>query len=396
MVEKYESLLKMQEQHQQKLLRQKINNNSVTTKPCMSLHDELQLIGNYYDSDKKYQTDSEIEDESEFMVLQSKKEPLKLNQYLSDKRVNSTPFFGNICHQSTQTDVSTVLSGSFLCKISDGNDCQFSIYDDASPVESRFRKTPEYRQLFKEIFAVLKRAAEAKDEGESLPLLGDRSLFLKNQFDVYQQCNVPLVTSTKKVESSILVNENIEASLNTDKTLPENDKLLEIENFEEKQKLTTTPEHENRPDIMQQLMQGIKSYTVAQKQNTNKYDKKNSAVFQVSPSLSPSHSRSGSGKRRTNSRARKKRERFIDSPHCSKERHQQKSNKPVETCFISDVFEKFDSKKEARNEKSVSGYTVTSSSSAASKEVAKLKILEKSYAEVLRLGRKKSITKTSF
>lgn len=40
-------------------------------------------------------------------------------------------------------------------------------------MESRFRKTPEYRQLFREIFAVLKRAAEAKDEGEKLPLLDD-------------------------------------------------------------------------------------------------------------------------------------------------------------------------------------------------------------------------------
>jgi hypothetical protein len=78
----------------------------------------------------------------------------------------------DISNKSTQTEVK-YLPGAFLCTISDGEDCRFSIYDDASPVESRFRKTPEYRTLFREIFDVLKRAAEAKDEGEKLPLLDD-------------------------------------------------------------------------------------------------------------------------------------------------------------------------------------------------------------------------------
>jgi hypothetical protein len=63
--------------------------------------------------------------------------------------------------------------GAFLCSISDGEDCRFSIYDEANALDSRFRKTPEYRKLFREIFDVLKRAAEAKEEGDTLPHLED-------------------------------------------------------------------------------------------------------------------------------------------------------------------------------------------------------------------------------
>lgn len=90
----------------------------------------------------------------------------------SEAETSSSGFSDETSNKGTQTDAHFP-PGSFLCTISDGEDCRFSIYDDASPVESRFRKTPEYRQLFREIFAVLKRAAEAKDEGEKLPLLDD-------------------------------------------------------------------------------------------------------------------------------------------------------------------------------------------------------------------------------
>ncbi|XP_015512223.1 uncharacterized protein centrocortin isoform X2 [Neodiprion pinetum] len=90
---------------------------------------------------------------------------------LSEAESSSSGFSDETSNKATQTD--DPRSGSLLCSIADGEDCKFSIYDDASPIESRFRKTPEYRQLFREIFGVLKRAAEAKDEGEKLPLLDD-------------------------------------------------------------------------------------------------------------------------------------------------------------------------------------------------------------------------------
>lgn len=89
----------------------------------------------------------------------------------SETETSSSGFSDETSNKATQTDGRP---GSFLCTIADGDD-QFSIYDDASPIESRFRNRPEYRNLFKEIFSVLKKAAKNKDENEQLPLLDDHS-----------------------------------------------------------------------------------------------------------------------------------------------------------------------------------------------------------------------------
>lgn len=84
----------------------------------------------------------------------------------SEAETSSSGFSDEISNKGTQTDE------TFLCTIGDGVD-KFSIYDEASPIDSRFRHCPKYRDLFKEIFATLKKAAENKDEGEKLPLLDD-------------------------------------------------------------------------------------------------------------------------------------------------------------------------------------------------------------------------------
>lgn len=89
----------------------------------------------------------------------------------SEAETSSSGFSDETSNKSTQTDRER--PGSFLCTIADGEDCCFSIYDDGSPIDSRFRNRPEYRELFKEIFTILKKAAENKDEGEKLPLLDD-------------------------------------------------------------------------------------------------------------------------------------------------------------------------------------------------------------------------------
>ncbi|XP_073834510.1 cerebellar degeneration-related protein 2-like isoform X1 [Musca autumnalis] len=88
----------------------------------------------------------------------------------SEAETSSSGYSDETSNKATQTDERP---GYFLCSIGDGEDCKFSIYDDASPIDSRFRNRPEYRELFKEIFAVLKKAAENKEEGEKLPLLDD-------------------------------------------------------------------------------------------------------------------------------------------------------------------------------------------------------------------------------
>lgn len=87
----------------------------------------------------------------------------------SEAETSSSGFSDETSNKATQTDGPP---GSFLCTIVDGAE-SISIYDDASPIESRFRNRPEYRALFKEIFTVLKKAAVNKDENEELPALDD-------------------------------------------------------------------------------------------------------------------------------------------------------------------------------------------------------------------------------
>ncbi|XP_055709144.1 cerebellar degeneration-related protein 2-like isoform X2 [Phlebotomus papatasi] len=99
-----------------------------------------------------------------------RKTTLRTPTDFSETETTSSGYSDETSNKSTQTDER---AGSFLCTIADGEDCKFSIYDDASPIGSRFRNRPEYRELFKEIFAVLKKAAENRDEGDKLPLLDD-------------------------------------------------------------------------------------------------------------------------------------------------------------------------------------------------------------------------------
>lgn len=149
----------------------------------ISLHEELQMSGQFSSFNGNGSEDSDDDDDE----TKGGKQPDIIAgdgggggasgnmqtccKYSETETTSSSGFSDETSNKCTQTE--TFFTGSFLCTISDGDDCRFSIYDDASPIESRFRKTPEYRQLFREIFAVLKRAAEAKDEGERLPLLQD-------------------------------------------------------------------------------------------------------------------------------------------------------------------------------------------------------------------------------
>ncbi|XP_070161934.1 cerebellar degeneration-related protein 2 isoform X1 [Polyergus mexicanus] len=170
LVEKYQALLEVQRHCQPR-------RKDAPNPACMSLQEELEMSGefnNFYsaenavaagpESNKTVASRTKVSDNS------SKKPFSATPTDFSEAETSSSGFSDETSNKATQTDGRP---GSFLCSIADGEDCKFSIYDDNSPFESRFRKTPEYRQLFSEIFGVLKRAAEAKDEGEKLPLLDD-------------------------------------------------------------------------------------------------------------------------------------------------------------------------------------------------------------------------------
>ncbi|XP_060836828.1 LOW QUALITY PROTEIN: uncharacterized protein LOC132919324 [Rhopalosiphum padi] len=186
LVDKYEALLKIQQKHNAftpMVPSTNVNNNNTVGNKDgqnrgISLHEELQMSGQF-SSFNGNASDSDDSSDDEGLPTNGRAAPGSGTiggggakcKYSETETTSSSGFSDETSNKCTQTE--TFFTGSFLCTISDGDDCRFSIYDDASPVESRFRKTPEYRQLFREIFAVLKRAAEAKDEGERLPLLQD-------------------------------------------------------------------------------------------------------------------------------------------------------------------------------------------------------------------------------
>lgn len=130
-----------------------------------SLQDELLNSGDFSSFNTKYTSD----DEKKTSTGARHKTPTDF----SETETTSSGFSDETSTKATQTDDSN--PASFLFSIADGEDCKFSlnIYEDAAPIESRFRDRPRYRELFKEIFTVLKKAAENKDDGDKLPLLDD-------------------------------------------------------------------------------------------------------------------------------------------------------------------------------------------------------------------------------
>ncbi|KAL2751528.1 uncharacterized protein V1477_000686 [Vespula maculifrons] len=182
LVEKYQALLEVQ-----RLSAPRRKNSIPTIGGCMSLQEELEMSGEY-NCFQNPSVENELQQEGGIksgMIGNNvgggrrgkgdnigKKAFSATPTDFSEAETSSSGFSDETSNKATQTDGRP---GSFLCSIADGEDCKFSIYDDNSPFESRFRKTPEYRQIFSEIFRVLKRAAEAKDEGEKLPLLDDQT-----------------------------------------------------------------------------------------------------------------------------------------------------------------------------------------------------------------------------
>ncbi|XP_032513798.2 cerebellar degeneration-related protein 2 isoform X1 [Danaus plexippus] len=178
LVQKYEALLEVQ-LSQGKNIKKKPNTlpNAQTQSGPVSLQDELQTSGDFSQfSVKDTDEESGHGEEAQKDNQQKKVEPTSRKKIIqtpdfSEAETSSSGFSDETSNKGTQTERER--PGSFLCTIADGEDYRFSIYDDASPMDSRFRNRPEYRVLFKEIFTILKKAAENKDDGEQLPLLDD-------------------------------------------------------------------------------------------------------------------------------------------------------------------------------------------------------------------------------
>ncbi|KAH1009314.1 hypothetical protein HUJ04_001686 [Dendroctonus ponderosae] len=135
---------------------------------CPSLQDEMQLTsGDFVYGTSTKDTDEESGHGGSLRTGKQTRKTFSTPTDFSEAETSSSGYAEETSNKGTQTESNIA---SFLCKIVDGEDC-VSIYDEATPFDSRFRDLPEYRDLFVEIFKVLKIAAEKKAGGEELPLL---------------------------------------------------------------------------------------------------------------------------------------------------------------------------------------------------------------------------------
>ncbi|KAJ0180374.1 hypothetical protein K1T71_003778 [Dendrolimus kikuchii] len=180
LVEKYEALLEVQlsQVKSGRKNKQNILPNAQNPSGPLCLQDELQTSGDYSqfnvkdtDEESGHGEDAQKGDNQQKKTETTSRKKIIQTPDFSEAETSSSGFSDETSNKATQTERER--PGSFLCTIADGEDYRFSIYDDVSPMDSRFRNRPEYRELFKEIFTILKKAAENKDDGEQLPLLDD-------------------------------------------------------------------------------------------------------------------------------------------------------------------------------------------------------------------------------
>lgn len=440
LVEKYEALLEMQ-RHPASVRQHQV----APSTNCLSLQEELQLSGDFSSFNGKVEADGESDNEGTESTVPGKSCKKETNmQKKAEKAFSATPtdfseaetsssgFSDETSNKATQTD-GHLPPGSFLCSIADGDDCRFSIYDDASPIESRFRKTPEYRQLFREIFAVLKRAAEAKDEGEQLPLLEDLTPVAeapkvppatpaKEELpDDFYECNsgnnmhlsnpeLPnKSTNAEPTASSTTINETVSSNLHLDSTVT--DTIAECNPQVSNDSLAKEidlprPKAVPKQDILEYLSIGV---GVRKKS----HGRKNSPMKTLKPTVAerveqiestpPASSCTGMtyANRVSNSGRRRRELKNSDKGRGGY------SQLPIrgESPMLYEAWKKGEFQNSSCSQQKPSYFQQSSYQrlghqqqstwnfqpfiSSASQEVAKLKRLEKSYAEVLRLGPQK-------
>lgn len=205
-----------------------------------TLHDEL-TSGDFSSINTKDTDDAECRRKSRHTGT-TRKTCLRTPTDFSEAETSSSGFSDETSNKCTQTDE------TFLCTIADGED-KFSIYDEASPLDSRFRNRPEYRELFKEIFAILKKAAENKDEGEKLPLLDDSNPCFK----------VPPVTpAVEELPTFPDETESIMSSIVSEQSVAMSERITKQERktiFDTVKKHVEKNGQENKPPIGKQILE---------------------------------------------------------------------------------------------------------------------------------------------
>lgn len=228
LVAKYEALLEIQRNSRPKMSQQQ-------PQP-QSLLEELNSA-DFSSLNTKYTTDDEKKSDD-----RNHKTPTDF----SEIETTSSGFSDEISTKATQTD-----NSEFLFSIVDGEDCKFSIYDDAAtdPIDKRFRERPKYRDLFKEIFTVLKKAAENKDDGENLPLLDDNKKAM-----ALEVSKVPPVTPAAEHPSCDMFDmQSVMSSAISENSIAISECITKTERKKAKshKKQSAKEELENKPPVVQ-------------------------------------------------------------------------------------------------------------------------------------------------
>lgn len=293
MVEKYEALLEVQRHS----MTVRNRNQQINLQEEFSTSGEFSSLNTKYTNDdgsginmnmnmtKNNVNNQRIQDDvkNNQSTGVRKKTKLRTPTDFSEAESASSGFSDETSNKATQTDEK---SGFFLCTIADGDDCKFSIYDNASPIDSRFRDRPEYRVLFKEIFQVLKKAAENKEEGEKLPLLDDTIVKAP-----------PVTPATEELPEICDDNQSVISSAVSEQSVAMSERITKTERkrIEEKKHIDKNGQ-ENKPPIGQQILEDGRILTPYRRQpleylavtgNLKKKSKKNRRIQNIDRSDSP-------------------------------------------------------------------------------------------------------------
>lgn len=130
LVDKYEALLEV---HNAAFSR----NRPEESTPVSSLHDELASTNSINANKEITEANQEnIENSAPNATGAKRKLNLLTPTDFSEAETSSSGYSDEISNKCTQTEE------TFLCTIADGDD-KFTIYDEASPIDSRFRHCPK-------------------------------------------------------------------------------------------------------------------------------------------------------------------------------------------------------------------------------------------------------------
>ena len=347
---------------------------------CMSLQEELKMSGefnNFQNAPSQNHPEDKISNEKPHRKFQKfvKKPFSRTPTEFSEAETLSSGFADEISNKSTQTDGRP---GSLLCSIADGDNCKLSIYDDNSTFESHFNQTPEYRQIFSEISSALKRAAESKTE-LSQTNDTDISSFSQNYTPVDDDIASENTDDTQSVMSSIISSVVSEPVFRVhthvfdkkEKHKPDGNKIKES---------AIRPLQSHKRQQLDYLSIQTRKKTV-KKNSPKKHNLEPPSTPDIIPSVNPKimHTKSNSGgKRKFRPLTSAELDGGVWNGHTTHFYPSRNTHRRLNNSFSS-----------SSNEQRILSFEYKDfKPSAASQEIAKLKRLDMSYAEVLRMPNK--------